>query len=260
MIHSLRNSAAGINAQQNRMDISSNNIANINTNSFKRGRAEFADLLYGKMADLGRPVNLTGNTGDPLMGAGSRVVAVNTVFDQGVIKETDRPLDIAINGNGFFRVELPDGSYAYTRDGNFQLTPERTLVTTAGYKLQPEITLPENYKSFEIDENGAVRVKDTEGETTELGNIMLYKFPDTDGLLHIEGTMYAETGESGAAEEGTPGENGLGRLLQQNLEMSNVDLAEEMAVVIESQRALQAGAQSLKTADQLWNIANNLRK
>ncbi|GBF33209.1 flagellar basal-body rod protein FlgG [Desulfocucumis palustris] len=260
MIQSLRNSAAGINAQLNRMDISSNNIANISTNSFKRGRAEFADLLYGKMADCGRPVNLTGNAGEPLMGSGSRVVAVNTVFEQGVVKETGRPLDIAISGNGFFRVELPDGSYAYTRDGNFQLTSERTLVTAGGYKLQPEITLPENYKSFDITPGGTVIVTDDGGEATELGNILLYKFPDGDGLKHTGGNLYAQTDQSGDAEEGVPGENGLGQLLQQNLEMSNVDLAEEMAVVIESQRALQAGAQSLKTADQLWNIANNLRK
>ena len=260
MINSLRASAAGINAQQNRMDISANNIANINTNSFKRGRVEFADLLYGKMADCGRPVKLSGDAGTPLMGAGSRVVAVDTVFDQGVVKETGRPLDIAINGTGFLRVELPGGGYAYTRDGNIQVASEGTLVTSSGYRLYPEITLPEKYQSVEIDTGGTVLVKDSDGENTEVGKFSLYKFANNHGLKHLGGNLYAETADSGAAEEGTPGADGMGDLQQCNLEMSNVDLGVEMTVVIEAQRALQASAQSLKTSDQLWNFANNLRK
>lgn len=260
MINSLRTSAAGINAQQNRMDITANNIANINTNSFKRGRAEFADLLYGKMADCGRPVKLYGNAGSPLMGAGSRVAAVDTVFEQGIIQETGRPLDIAINGAGFLRVEMPGGDFAYTRDGNIQITPDRTLVTAEGHKLSPEITLPENYQRVAIDTRGRVMVTDEEGEITEAGNILLYKFTNNSGLKHLGSNLYAETGSSGAAVEGTPGADGMGELRQGNLEMSNVNLAEEMAVVIEAQRALQVSAQSLKTADQMWNIANNLRK
>ncbi len=261
MINSLRTSAAGINAQQNRMDITANNIANINTNSFKRGRAEFSDLLYGKMADCGRPVKLsTGDAGTPLMGAGSRVAAVDTVFDQGIINETDRPLDIAINGDGFLRVEMPDGGYAYTRDGSIQVTPEGTLVTSGGHKLSTDITLPENYQSVVIDTNGTVMVKDADGNETEAGKILLYKFPNETGLKHLSENLYGETAASGAAEEGTPGEDGMGELRQGKLEMSNVDLSEEMETMIEAQRALQASAQSLRTADQMWNIANNLRK
>lgn len=260
MINSLRASAAGINAQQNRMDITANNIANINTNSFKRGRAEFADLLYGKMADCGRPVKLYGNAGSPLMGAGSRLAAVDTVFEQGIIQETGRSLDIAINGAGFLRVEMPGGDFAYTRDGNIQVTPDGTLVTAEGNRLSPEITLPENYQRIAIDTNGIVMVTDEEGEITEAGSIGLYKFANNRGLKHLGANLYGETESSGTAEESTPGADGTGELLQGNLELSNVDLAEEMAVVIEAQRALQASAQSLKTADQMWNIANNLRK
>jgi flagellar basal-body rod protein FlgG len=260
MINSLRSGAAGINAQQNRMDISANNIANINTISFKRGRAEFADLLYGKMGDCGRPVELSGNAGTPLMGAGSRVAKVDTVFEQGVLTETGKPLDVAINGTGFLRAELPGGGYAYTRDGNIRVAPDGALVTAGGHRLYPEITLPEGYESVEIDSSGTVLVKDAEGENTVAGSILLYKFANNQGLKHLGENLYSETTDSGAAEEGTPGADGMGDLRQRYLEMSNVDLAAEMAVVIEAQRALQASAQSLKTSDQLWNIANNLRK
>lgn len=260
MINTLRNSAAGINTQQIKMDISANNVANINNTAYKRERPAFADLLYGKMADLGRPVHVPEDAGVPLEGCGSRVAAVERIFEQGALINTGRAMDVAINGDGFFRVQLPDGSYGYTRDGNLKINSDRTLVTSSGYRVYPEITLPEEYVSLEINKDGRIVARDAAGETTEAGNMLIYRFSNNNGLKHLGENMFAETPDSGTAVEAAPGVDGAGEILQESLEMSNVDLAEEMALVIEAQRAYQTGAQSLRTVDQMWNMTNNLRK
>lgn len=256
MIKILRSGGSDTNLQQIRLDLAANNVVNINTTGYKKDKPVFANLLAGKTENSGgRPgVNIS------LPEGVTQVVAVNKIYDQGVIQQTGRKLDMAINGDGFFRVGLSDGSYRYTRDGNFHLNADRQLVSAQGYLLAPEITLPEIYSSIEIKSDGRVLALDQQGNPTEIGIIPLYRFESNKGLKKMGENMFVETEDSGVPAEATPGENGAGEIIQESLEMSNVDLAEEMAVVIEAQRAYQAGAQSIKTVDQMWGMTNNLRK
>ncbi len=258
MIRSLYNSASGINVQQARMDIGAGNIAGVNTDGYKGEKPSFADLVYEKMSDSGRPVPVSGKR--PLHGSGSRVVAVARVFQQGVLRETGREADLAISGRGFFKVSLPDGSIAYSRDGNFRLNADRELVTQEGYRLYPEVTLPEGYREMLVDKNGKIRVSSADGTVAELMDITICDFPNPSALRSLGGNLYRAAAEAGTEEEGVPGQNGLGEIVQKSLESSNVDLAVEMTGLLESQRAYQLNARALRMADEMWGMANNLRK
>ncbi|MCL6477594.1 MAG: flagellar basal-body rod protein FlgG [Peptococcaceae bacterium] len=258
MIRSLKNSAAGINVQQARIDITANNIAGVNTDGFKSARPSFADLVYSKMSGSGRPVKANG--ANPLHGAGSRPVGSFRNFDQGVLRETGRETDLAIEGAGFFKVLLPDGSAAYTRNGNFRLNADRELVTDDGYKFYPEITVPEECQELTVDVNGKVRAKDAEGQFTDLADIAIYSFVNPEGLQPLGGNLYAATEAAGPEEEGIPGRDGYGKIIQRSLESSNVDIAVEMTELLESQRAYQINARALRLSDEMWGLANNLRK
>lgn len=258
MIRSLQNSAAGINTQQARIDTTASNIAGVNTDAYKREKPSFTDLVYEKMADSGRPVSAPGKK--PLQGSGSRVAAVTRSQDQGVLRETGRETDLAINGRGFFKILMPDGSVSYTRNGNFKLNADRELVTGEGYKLYPEVTLPEEYQEMIVDKNGKFRVRGADGSVSELLDLTVYNFINPAGLKPLGRNLYAATEEAGPEEEGTPGQEGFGEIVQKSLESSNVDLTVEMTELLESQRAYQMNARALKMADEMWGMANNLRK
>lgn len=259
MIRSLKNSAAGINAQQNRIDVTANNIAGVNTDGYRAERASFADLVYTKMSGSGRPVKDSGIK--PLSGSGARQVAAFRNFEkQGMLRETGRETDLAINGRGFFKVTLPDGTAAYTRNGNFRLNAERELVTDDGHKFYPDITLPDGAVEVTVDKNGRVSVKDDRGQVTDITDITIYAFTNPEALLPLGRNLYAAVEAAGPEEEGVPGQEGFGEIIQKSLESSNVDLTVEMTELVESQRAYQINARALRLSDELWGLANNLRK
>ena len=259
MIRSLKNSAAGINALQSRIDAAAGNIAGVNTDAYKAEKPTFSDLVYEKMADSGRPVKASGEN-KPAAGSGSRQVAVLRDFSQGDLRETGRETDLAISGKGFFRVQLPDDSTAYTRNGNFRVNAEGQLVTQDGYLVYPEVDLPEGYKEILVDKNGKIQVTGADGSATDVADLNIYNFVNPSGLRPMGGNLFAATDESGPEEEGLPGQEGLGQLVQKSLESSNVDLASEMTGIMESQRAYQMNARALRMADDMWGMANNLRK
>ncbi len=258
MLMSLRNSVSGINTMQARIDATADNIAGINTTAFKRERVSFADLMYKEMSESKRPVNP--NSGPLSSGTGVRPVAVTKVHTQGTLLETGRDTDLAISGNGYFRVILPDGETAYTRNGAFRLSSEGELVTSDGYLLDPEIVLPEGYKELIIRQNGKVEAIMSDDTVNELGDIPLYKFVNPDALLPLGKSLYSMTDEAGIEEEGIPGQEGFGVIEQKKLESSNIDLSVEMLGLIESQRAYQVNSRALRVSDELWSMANNLRK
>ncbi|HBV96623.1 MAG: hypothetical protein JL50_16420 [Peptococcaceae bacterium BICA1-7] len=259
MIRSLQNSASGINAQQARIDNTSNNITGVNVDAFKSQRSSFADLVYARLAEGGRPV-VTKPGEKPLQGSGVRMAAGNRDFEQGPIRQTERKTDLAIEGKGFFKIEMPDGSATYTRNGNFHLDAEGKLVNDQGYTLYPGITLPEGSHEIIIESNGSAKSKMGDGSVTDLGSITLYKFVNPNGLKSLGNNLYASTGAEGPEEEGTPGREGFGVVIQGALESSNVDLAVEMTDLLESQRIYQLNARALSTSDEMWGMVNNLRK
>ena len=258
MIKSLQNSASALNANQSRIDVTANNIAGVNTDAYKSERPNFADLMYQKMGDAGLPVKGSGNK--PRNGSGARQVQVVRNFDQGALRETSRETDFAINGSGFFKVTMPDGGSAYTRYGNFMLNADRELVTEDGYKVFPEVILPEGSQEVSVNKNGKVKVKEADGTTSDLVDITLYKFVNPAALKSMGGNLFIADDQAGPEQEGIPGQDGFGEIVQKSLESSNVDLAVEMTDMLESQRAYQMNARALRTADEMWGMANNLRK
>lgn len=259
MIKSLQNSASGINAQQARIDITAGNIAGVNVDGYKSQGSSFTDMIYAKLAEGGRPV-VAPKGEKPLQGSGTRMVASNRNFEQGIIRQTDKKTDLAIDGQGFFKIEMPDGSEAYTRNGNFHLDAEGKMVNDQGYALYPGIVVPEGSREIIIGKNGSVKAELTEGGREDLGNITLYRFVNPNGLESAGDNIYVATGAEGAEEEGTPGQNGFGEIVQGALESSNVDLAVEMTDLLEAQRIYQLNARALRTSDEMWGMVNNLRK
>ncbi|NTW05874.1 MAG: flagellar basal-body rod protein FlgG [Peptococcaceae bacterium] len=258
MILSLRNSASGINSLQARIDATASNIEGINTTAFKKERISFADLMYKKLTDSGRPVVPEQNSS--VAGLGVRQLVMTRVSSQGNIIETDRKTDLAINGNGFFKILLPDGESVYTRNGSFNISSNGELVTSDGYLVYPEIILPENYSELTIQQDGKVKVRMPDSTIADVGEIPLYSFVNPDELRPLGKSLYASSMESGDEEEGIPGAAGFGLIEQSSLESSNVELSEEMTDLIESQRAFQLNSRALRVSDELWSMANNLRK
>ncbi|HCD72192.1 flagellar basal-body rod protein FlgG [Thermovirga lienii] len=262
MIRALWSSATGMKAQQTNLDVVANNLANVNTTGFKKQRADFEDLMYQVDREPGAPVDpgSTVPTGVQI-GLGSRVVGTPRLMSQGAVKITDNPLDLMISGDGFFQVTLPDGSVAYTRNGAFKVDGEGQIVTTDGYLLEPAITIPEDAEEIMISENGVVSVKvqgDPQGQ--EIGQIELARFINPAGLLAKGNSLFVETDASGPPIVGNPGEEGLGSLVQGALEMSNVQVVDEMVNMIEVQRAYEASSKAVQTADDLLAIANSMKK
>ena len=251
----------GLDAQDTRMAVISNNIANVNTTGFKQSRGVFQDLMYQNVHQVG--AQSTQDTQLPsgmYLGTGVRVVATEKVYTQGSLTNTSNSLDIAIQGNGFFQVLMPDGTLAYTRDGTFQLNSQGQMVTSAGNQLQPPITIPSNATSVTIGTDGTVGALVPGTATpTAIGQIQLVSFINTAGLEPRGQNLLTESAASGAPQVGTPGLNGLGTLLQGNLEGSNVNVVQELVSMIETQRAYEMNSKSIETTNQMLNyLTTNL--
>jgi len=262
MIRSLYTAATGMIAQQTQIDTTSNNISNVNTIGYKKQRAEFADLMYQVMeyagtATSGTSVSPTGIE----VGLGVRPTAIAKLFTQGNFKETGNPLDMAITGNGFFQVQLPDGTTAYTRNGSFKLDNQGNVVNSDGYKLLPEIVIPEDATQISIGVDGIVSVLQAGAtEMTQVGQIELANFVNPAGLHSLGDNNFINTASSGDPIPSTPGLNGVGQTRQQFVEMSNVQLVEEMTDLITGQRAYEANSKAIVTSDEMLQTVNGLKR
>ncbi len=260
MMRSLWSAASGMLSQQLHINTISNNIANVNTTGFKKNRVDFEDLMYQTIKRAGTPVS--GGAQIPVnteVGLGVKVAATPKIFTQGDFMRTGNPLDMVIEGDGFFQVALPDGTTAYTRDGAFKIDSEGRIVNSEGFILQPEITIPENATAISINESGVVSVLTPGAEApTEVGQIELARFVNPAGLSSMGKNLFRATAASGEAITGTAGLEGFGTINQGFLEMSNVQIVEEMVNMIIAQRAYEASSQSIKTSDEMLRIANTL--
>ncbi len=249
----------GLDAQQTRMSLVSNNLANVNTMGFKRDRAVFEDLLYQNVAQAGSATSQdTENPTGVNIGTGVRIVGTEKVFSQGTNVATNNPLDALIEGRGFFQVLLPDGSNGYTRNGSFKINSTGQLVTAAGYQIQPAITIPDGVESVTISSDGIVQAK-LPGQTdpATLGSIQTADFLNPAGLQPRGQNLYLETKASGTPQAGTPGLDGLGALRQGALEGSNVNVVEELVAMIQTQRAYEMNSKAISTGDQMLQYLNN---
>mgnify|MGYP000692488955 CR=1 FL=1 len=249
----------GLDAQQTRMQVISNNLANTNTTGFKRDRAVFQDLLYQNVRQPGAPTSE--NTALPSglsVGTGVRVVSTEKLHSQGNLSRTEDPYDLAIQGRGFFEIQTPDGTVAYTRDGSFQLDAEGRMVNASGFVLQPGIQLPANATGVTIGIDGTVSATQS-GDTgiVELGVISLSDFTNPAGLQSLGGNLFAETAASGAPFQGVAGSGGLGTLVQGSVETSNVNVVEELVSMIETQRAYEINSKAISTTDGMLQYVNN---
>ena len=251
MIRSLWIARTGLDAQQTQLDVIANNLANVSTNGFKKGRAVFEDLLYQTLRQPGAqssqqtqiPVGLQ-------MGTGVRPVSTARVFTQGNIQKTDNSLDIAIQGDGFFQILLPDGTTGYTRDGSFQKDNQGQIVTSDGYPLQPNITIPATALTVTVGTDGVVSITQSgSAATTQIGSIQLANFINPAGLQSMGQNLFLETAASGTPTPNTPGTNGAGIVNQGYVETSNVNVAEELVTMIQTQRAYELNSKVVSTSD-----------
>lgn len=261
-MRSLNIGATGMLAQQMNVDTISNNIANMSTVGYKKQRANFEDLMY---QNIDRPGATSSDVGTLLpsglqMGSGVKLSSVSRIHTQGIMEITDNELDIAINGDGFFEIQLPSGDSAYTRAGNFERSDEGTIVTPEGYSLMPEITIPDDTTNIEINQNGEVWIKvDGQINMTNIGQIDLVRFSNPAGLESVGSNLYLETESSGSPTTGTPGDQGFGQIKQGVLETSNVDIVSEITRMITAQRAYEMNSKIISTSDDMLNTINSLR-
>ena len=253
MLSSLWIAKTGLDAQQTRMDVISNNLANANTTGFKSSRASFQDLMYQNRAQPG--AQTTEQTVSPtglMVGTGVRVVGTEKLFTQGDTSQTGNSMDVAIQGRGFLQVSMPDGSIAYTRDGSLHTDANGQLVTSDGYPLEPAITLPANIQSLTIGADGTVSAT-TNGSSAavQIGTLQLADFVNPAGLQAQGSNLYLETASSGTPQTGQPGLNGMGTLMQGALESSNVNVVEEMVNMIETQRTYEMNSKAISSTDQM---------
>jgi len=254
-------SKTGLDAQQTKMSTIANNLANVGTTGFKRGRAIFEDLIYQNVRQVGSQSSQQTLLPTGLqVGTGTRVVATEKLFTQGNLTKTDNALDIAIQGRGFFEVLLPDGTQGFTRDGSFQINEQGILVTSAGYQLQPPVTIPQNSLSVSIAPDGTVSVlQPASPVSTQVGTVQLSDFINPSGLQARGENLFLQSGASGPPQPGNPGLNGLGTLNQGYVESSNVNVVEELVNMIETQRAYEMNSRAISTADQMLQyVSNNL--
>ncbi|AJE98185.1 flagellar basal-body rod protein FlgG [Pandoraea apista] len=253
MIRSLYIAATGMNAQQTNMDVISNNLANTSTNGFKKGRAVFEDLLYQTIRQPGAQSSQQTLLPSGLqLGTGVRPAATERIFTQGNLTSTSNAKDVAINGDGFFQVLMPDGTTSYTRDGSFQVDNNGQLVTASGFPIQPAITIPANALSLTIARDGTVSVTQP-GSTAnvQIGTFQLATFINNAGLQSLGDNLYAETAASGAPNVAQPGTNGAGVLNQNYVETSNVNVVEELVNMISAQRAYEINSKAVTASDQM---------
>ncbi len=260
MLRALYSSAAGMQAQQTNLDVISNNLANVSTTGFKKSKAEFQDLLYQTVrapgADQGSGNQLP--TGLQI-GHGSRLAATAKIFTDGEMTQTGSQYDLAIQGDGFFEIQMPDGTKAYTRDGAFKTASDGRITTSDGLVVQGGFQpVPQGTTTFSVSPTGDVTTEGAGGKQTF--KVQLTRFANPAGLLSIGRNLYRETSASGTAETGTPGENGYGELQQNYLEMSNVKVVEEMVNLIVAQRAYEVNSKAVQASDEMMQISNNLRR
>jgi flagellar basal-body rod protein FlgG len=249
-------------AQQTNIDVVANNLANVNTTGFKKSRADFQDLMYQNLKTSGAPS--TSSTQVPSgiqIGLGTKLAAVTKLFSEGNINQTGNELDVAIEGDGFFQIQMPDGTTTYSRAGAFKRDDQGRVVTSDGYPMLPELVVPSNATSISIGNDGTVSVTQA-GQTspTNIGNIQLATFSNPSGLTALGRNLFQESDSSGTPTTGTPGQNGIGTLAQGFLEMSNVSVMEEMVNMIVGQRAYEVNSKAVQTADDMLQQANNLRR
>jgi len=253
MINSLWISKTGMEAQQTQLDVISNNLANVSTNGFKRANAVFEDLMYQNLRQVG--ANSTEQSQLPTglqVGLGVRTVSTTRSFAQGSLQQTSNALDVAIKGNGFFQVTMPDGTLGYTRDGSFQVNAQGQLVNATGLPVASGVTIPANAQSVTISADGTVSVL-TQGNTApqQVGTIALANFVNPAGLEPRGQNLYGETAASGQPQQGTAGLNGLGSLMQGYVETSNVNVVQELVTMIQTQRAYEMNSKAVQTSDQM---------
>lgn len=249
----------GLDAQQTRISVISNNLANVNTSGFKQSRGVFEDLMYQNVRQVGG--QSTQNTQLPtglMLGSGVSLVATEKVFTQGNVSQTGNPLDMAIQGRGFFQVQMPDGTVAYSRDGSFHLDSQGQVVTSNGYPLSPAITVPSGATSVTIGNDGTVSAKlQGSASPTQIGTVQLADFVNPAGLEPRGQNLYLESASSGSPQTGTPGLSGLGTISQGSVETSNVNVVEELVNMIEAQRAYEMNSKAISTIDQMLQYASN---
>jgi flagellar basal-body rod protein FlgG len=262
MIKAMNTAATGMVAQQTSIDNIANNLANVNTTGFKKARIEFQDILYqnyrraGTATALGSitPVNLD-------VGYGTRAVATSREFASGSVQVTQNPTDLAIGGNGFFQIRMPDGTTGYTRDGSFKISPDGQLVTSDGFIMTPEITIPEDATELSVGIDGQVFVLVVgNDEPQQVGQLELARFINPAGLSAVGHNLYLQTVASGAPITGTPGSDGLGTIDQGNLEASNVSVVDEMVNMIMAQRAYEINSKVIQSSDEMSQMINNLKR
>jgi flagellar basal-body rod protein FlgG len=253
MIRSLWIAKTGLEAQQTQMDVISNNLANVSTNGFKRSRAVFEDLLYQTLRQPGaQSSQQTALPSGLQLGTGVRTVATEKIFTQGNLQQTSNSLDVAIQGRGFFQVLMPDGSTSYTRDGSFQVDSQGQMVTASGFTVQPAIVIPADATSVTIGRDGTVSVQQPgSAAPVQVGSLQLVSFINSAGLQSQGENLFSETAASGTPSANTPGTSGLGLLNQGYVETSNVNVAEELVNMIQTQRAYEINSKAISTSDQM---------
>lgn len=261
-MRALHTAATGMMAQELNVQVISNNIANMRTTGFKRQRADFQDLFYENIRRVGTETSDAGTQipAGVSIGSGVRVAATPRIMSQGDLERTDKETDIAVRGEGYFQVELPDGRTAYTRDGSFELDANGTMVTQDGYTLSPAITVPNNARDFTISITGSVQAMvGNDSSATVLGQIQTARFVNKAGLEAIGDNLFLETGASGPAQTASPGDEGYGTLLQNYLEMANVVAVAELSSLIAAQRAYEMNSRTVRAADEMAQATANLR-
>jgi flagellar basal-body rod protein FlgG len=262
MIRALFTAATGMIAQQLDLDVIANNLANVNTTGFKKSKADFQDLMYQVIEEPGTAASQQGTSPTGIqVGLGVRPAAVGKIFAQGDFQSTSNPFDVAIEGDGFFQITLPNGETAYTRGGAFKLDETGILVNSDGFQLEPAITIPDDALGVTIASDGTVSVRQPGSATaSQVGQLQLARFQNPGGLRAQGRNLYQETESSGAATLGTPGETGLGTLAQGFLESSNVSVVEEIVKMVTGQRAYEANSKVIQTADQILQQGINIKR
>jgi flagellar basal-body rod protein FlgG len=264
MVRSLWTAASGMIGQQASIDTISNNLSNVNTPGYKKMRADFEDLIYQTVKVAGTPATEDTVTPVPIqMGHGVKLAATQRQFLQGALQNTENISDIAIQGDGFFRIQTYDGSYAYSRDGSFKIDSNGQFVTSNGYKLMPDITLPQGFlpETLSVSQDGRVSVKvPGRDDPVDVGQLELYRFPNPVGLTAVGENLFKLSNASGEPIAGRPGFDGMGKTVHKFLEMSNVSVVREMVGMIVAQRAYEFNSKAIQTSDNMLSTATNLKR
>ncbi|MFW6255129.1 MAG: flagellar basal-body rod protein FlgG [Chitinivibrionales bacterium] len=262
MIRSMYTAATGMEAQQLYMDTISNNLSNVNTNGYKRSKIEFQTLMYQTLREPGvRNVEGGMSASGIQVGLGVKPGAVHKVFQQGSVNQTANPMDFAINGEGFFQISMPDGSIVYSRDGEFKLSSDGTIVNASGFPVFPQTAVPQGAQEIEVTEDGRISViMPGDEHLTEIGQLELATFVNPAGLKALGNNVYGVTDASGDPVLTYPGEEGTGTIMQQYVEASNVQVVEEMVGMISAQRAFEIVSKSIQVSEEMLQMVNNLKR